>query len=808
MSNNNITLNPFTGLFRSMSRRSSQRHNPNTETSTPQQRGDVDMDSQQQSPVTPAVTVSNTDATLSNLPADAGHDVGNESDSSMPVLEDVSDSSDSDGAVDYDDEDDDQAMDTSEAFDVTASSSFIPGFVGIQSDFHTHDDEGGDGDDDGVMPPLEPVRLARPQGTRRARVEDDVDGDSERDRRHPSQRASRHPTPVPSASAIRPPERQAGVPGVAADPLPSNPHRRHRHHHPYQPIAMNFLSQMGFGGTGHAANLQPSGNRPQSNPREGASQGNGQQPATPRNPITTILELLQAGGQTGTFTFNSETGGFPFFGMRQVPEREDSERAKVLVDGLEEVPPGLIRRLERISPESSGCAICWEKLLEDAAEYLRREEEEEKNKTTEDAIKADSEKQPDMSVNTTAGPAAVPSTSSTRARIPKYPRIVTLPCSHVFHADCLIPWFTRPHQTTCPTCRFNIDPDNLTHGIGARRRAAASASGGDVAAEVGGPVPDPTRIEDSANVAGGNGEFVQGFFGVVEGGPEGPTYAPVAPPHFTTMRAAAPARNSFFPFSRSATTVPRRTASAGESSTPSPSARASTNPSAPTSNSSSTPATNNSGIQGTNSSANGSSASTAPTAPVSREHLVWPSAPRAQPVLPQTIMNEQMQGLAQAFAPHPRPNPTQRPRSERAMNVATNNILSTSDSSDASTNNGSSATSANSNASSSSVNLGPQSTVQSTVPPPSGAHVHFQPQPRAHHRRHHPQPGNFVIGFDFVVTNSSPEEPENENEHDDNTTPLSTEWTLEQIPFDPPGWGMQPGDSFASAPFTLEEEQV
>jgi hypothetical protein len=38
-----------------------------------------------------------------------------------------------------------------------------------------------------------------------------------------------------------------------------------------------------------------------------------------------------------------------------------------------------------------------------------------------------------------------------------------LPCSHVFHSGCLVPWFSRPKQTTCPTCRFNVDPDSLTY---------------------------------------------------------------------------------------------------------------------------------------------------------------------------------------------------------------------------------------------------------------------------------------------------------------------------------------------------------
>ncbi|KAJ7477572.1 hypothetical protein FB451DRAFT_1454396 [Mycena latifolia] len=39
--------------------------------------------------------------------------------------------------------------------------------------------------------------------------------------------------------------------------------------------------------------------------------------------------------------------------------------------------------------------------------------------------------------------------------------IIALPCAHVFHAACLGPWFARPGQTTCPTCRFDLDPAGL-----------------------------------------------------------------------------------------------------------------------------------------------------------------------------------------------------------------------------------------------------------------------------------------------------------------------------------------------------------
>ena len=155
------------------------------------------------------------------------------------------------------------------------------------------------------------------------------------------------------------------------------------------------------------------------------------------------------GAATLTFNFGPDVfAGFEafFLGGMQKDREPDPERAKVLMRGMEVVPEGLVRRLERAggvpgregSEDGAGCAVCWGPLLDevDPSEWETAKEKEDRAKM------ADDDKHGDDDDTETHG------------------RVVALPCAHVYHADCLLPWFSR--NTTCPMCRFDVDPESLT----------------------------------------------------------------------------------------------------------------------------------------------------------------------------------------------------------------------------------------------------------------------------------------------------------------------------------------------------------
>ncbi|KAH9949817.1 hypothetical protein B0H21DRAFT_726139 [Amylocystis lapponica] len=142
-------------------------------------------------------------------------------------------------------------------------------------------------------------------------------------------------------------------------------------------------------------------------------------------------------------------------GSRPQPADNDPVRAQTLIAGLEVVPEELIGRYEQVrrgvTDDSDGCVICRDEL---ASSYFTPPE--------------------DLCAQDEATVTAV-----LFAALPFHPSFVIMafPCpgKHLFHRHCITPWLAR--KTTCPTCRFDIDPDSLTLRLSTSPRAGGSRTG-------------------------------------------------------------------------------------------------------------------------------------------------------------------------------------------------------------------------------------------------------------------------------------------------------------------------------------------
>ncbi|KNZ72022.1 Choline dehydrogenase [Termitomyces sp. J132] len=359
----------------------------------------------------------------------------------------------------------------------------------------TVNDDGGED-----IPPLEPIQSNR---NRRPRVEDDED--SERDRRHPSQRINQ-PLDVTTAAA----QDQDPNPPFLNGPTNAG-------------LAIPIFPRL--------PDAAPQGQANQNQPNQNQNQQQQRQPLVNGFAITVDINGQRVVRPLpGGFTLDPANGaagaGFAdfltFLSALSEHETDDPERAKRLVDALEEVPVGLVRRLEALSGKTSSgdgqgmgagdcsCAICWDTLLDGEGGFgvegegnnhqeqsMEGLEGQQQSEALEEQQQPQSTDEQDASTSTPSSstapphaqdpaspptqdpapsptqdpapppaqdPAPPPPTSSNlvSSTDPTQPKIVSLPCAHVFHAACLIPWFSRPRQTTCPTCRFNIDPERLT----------------------------------------------------------------------------------------------------------------------------------------------------------------------------------------------------------------------------------------------------------------------------------------------------------------------------------------------------------
>ncbi|KAI6151435.1 hypothetical protein EDD17DRAFT_1637029 [Pisolithus thermaeus] len=333
-----------------------------------------------------------------------------------------------------------------------------------------HDSAWTDVEDD--LPPSEPTT-----GSRRARVEDDVD--DARDRRHPSQRVGGSPSGTASSENESP----------SPNSRQHSPRQSPRGQNPFGffggPTNVNtftfgdqdhFVEHAGFAFTIPLGAIpMPQGNaRSRANGDMGERQGPtpssddgraGNPPPPPPGSNPNRPNFMES--------FTALMQDWLFFGPPEGPS-EDPERAKRLLAGLEVVPIGLVKRLERVggalggrtdgedmSNTAPGCAICWDSLLDmDRGGFDEKKQEDGDGDSTV------------TEPTSAAGPSEQTASAATSCEESK---VIALPCAHVFHASCLLPWFTRAKQATCPTCRFNIDPENLTYSPPLRRWTSSAA---------------------------------------------------------------------------------------------------------------------------------------------------------------------------------------------------------------------------------------------------------------------------------------------------------------------------------------------
>jgi len=119
---------------------------------------------------------------------------------------------------------------------------------------------------------------------------------------------------------------------------------------------------------------------------------------------------------------------------RRMSVDNDPLRAETLLEGFEAVSHELVRRYEKLrcghGDGGEGCAICRDDFIQEEPENPQDH-------------------------NLVISFAALPFH-------PPPSLVLAFPCPgrHLFHSSCLAPWLSR--KTTCPSCRFDIDPNSLT----------------------------------------------------------------------------------------------------------------------------------------------------------------------------------------------------------------------------------------------------------------------------------------------------------------------------------------------------------
>ncbi|TYJ54971.1 hypothetical protein B9479_004383 [Cryptococcus floricola] len=143
-----------------------------------------------------------------------------------------------------------------------------------------------------------------------------------------------------------------------------------------------------------------------------------------------------------------------------LPRRDtqpNPEKAAELLRSLPTVGKRLLKRVDNVvaaqdvdsyeDEEERGwkCGICLEGMS------ARQEEEVKEDKKIDETIKGE-----EKGEDTTDKKEETEEKKDSQEEPKKTTGVKALPCNHLFHGNCLEPWFATHH--TCPTCRLDLDP--------------------------------------------------------------------------------------------------------------------------------------------------------------------------------------------------------------------------------------------------------------------------------------------------------------------------------------------------------------
>ena len=201
---------------------------------------------------------------------------------------------------------------------------------------------------------------------------------------------------------------------------------RNRHGHPPTPNNGNSQNNTNpfnlgdFGGHVHIERTDaPGNNDSESLYRRLEELRNGSNPNSVPQPFTITISI-------------------PIPGSMNTEKKPDKQRAEILINALPKLHKGVVRRMNSVGIETT-CGVCLDS-LNCRSQLPESNENDESDKVGEGSS---------SNVN-----------KESEDDIKQQEEIVALPCSHVFHSNCLRPWFAL--HTLCPSCRFDLDPNSDT----------------------------------------------------------------------------------------------------------------------------------------------------------------------------------------------------------------------------------------------------------------------------------------------------------------------------------------------------------